>query len=696
MHPADDPIEIPELWPKGTLIKGDFVIDKRLGQGGFGTVYLARNRFLGTINVIKRLHAQYASDQEFKWKFVNEGRVMRRLRGCPHIVDIEQMTETEDRHLILVMEYVPGGDLETLMQARFLTVEEVIEFARQIAVGLQAAHQAGLIHRDIKPQNVLLGEDPATGNVQLKLIDFGIAADQMSQHQTSVMRGGSIGYAAPEQWLKAGKELDGRTDLYSLGATMYRMMTGQMPYPDVFDMGAFIGRTFEGPPRPVREVQPDVPVPLSQLIEELLAVKVEERPRDAGVVIARLAEMQRPVPVQTPTVVVMAPPKKTVVDSTPPPPVDRVTTPARPEDVPLPGALGQTRLGAVPETNRKGTGNWAKGMAAAGVLAAAVGSWRYFGIPSAKTQDSPPRRQSEARLNSSPTQKPTAIEMVRINLKDGLPYVLIPAGTFTMGCSPGDNECNADEKPAHEVHLTRDFRLGQTEVTQAAYFKVTDKSPSDFKDDDRRPMQVNWDEAKQYCEAIGGRLPTEAEWEYAARGGDKSARYGRLDEIAWYRENSPITTQPAGTLLLFEATAILALVVAVVEPTFFALLMAAIGGPALLLAGFVATSVTAVAMAAIAMLAEEEDTQAVTAIAGPLPENEFVPGCRLCRCRHGSNRRQPLRLDWTKSSHPWHARTCSGGFACPQGQVKSGTSPLVTAWSLRPLPPLCLTSLLQT
>ena len=154
--------------------------------------------------------------------------------------------------------------------------------------------------------------------------------------------------------------------------------------------------------------------------------------------------------------------------------------------------------------------------------------------------------------------------------------------------------------------------------------------------------------------------------------------------------------QWAGTLLLLEEAAILALVVAMVEPTFFALLMAAIGGPALLLAGFVATSVTAVAMAAIAMLAEEEDTQAVTAIAGPLPENEFVPGCRLCRCRHGSNRRQPLRLDWTKSSHPWHARTCSGGFACPQGQVKSGTSPLVTAWSLRPLPPLCLTSLLQT
>ena len=286
-------------------------------------MYLARNRFLGTTNVIKRLHAQYSSDQEFVRKFVNEGRVMRCLRACPHIVDIEQMTQTEDRHLILLMEYIPGGDLETLMKSRALTVDEVIEYARQIAVGLQAAHQAGLIHRDIKPQNVLLGEDAATAKVQLKLIDFGIAADQMSQHQTSVTRGGSIGYAAPEHWLKAGKELDGRTDLYSLGATMYRMLTGQMPYPGVFDAGEFIGRTFQGPPRPVREVKPDVPVPLSQLIGELLAVKVEERRRDAGVVIARLEEMQRPVPVQAPTAV-MALPKPTIVESSPPAPQPRV------------------------------------------------------------------------------------------------------------------------------------------------------------------------------------------------------------------------------------------------------------------------------------------------------------------------------------------------------------------------------------
>ena len=93
---------------------------------------------MGTTNVIKRLHLQHASDAEFKRKFVNEGRVMRRLRACPHIVDIEQMTETEDRHLVLVMEYIPGGDLEKLMMSRALSVEEVIEYGRQIAVGLQA------------------------------------------------------------------------------------------------------------------------------------------------------------------------------------------------------------------------------------------------------------------------------------------------------------------------------------------------------------------------------------------------------------------------------------------------------------------------------------------------------------------------------------------------------------------------------
>lgn len=116
-----------------------------------------------------------------------------------------------------------------------------------------------------------------------------------------------------------------------------------------------------------------------------------------------------------------------------------------------------------------------------------------------------------------------------------------------MGCSPGDSECFEWEKPAREATISKAFRIGRTEVTQDAYRRVTGSNPSRYRGGNLPVDQVSWQAASNYCSAIGMRLPTSAEWEYAARGGDNAARYGDLDSTAWYDANSGDTTHPVAT-----------------------------------------------------------------------------------------------------------------------------------------------------
>ncbi len=162
------------------------------------------------------------------------------------------------------------------------------------------------------------------------------------------------------------------------------------------------------------------------------------------------------------------------------------------------------------------------------VAVLALGVVAYWQWPRPAPQALPEPRPPEA-----PAKEKAAPEFPksRVNPADGQEYMWIPAGRFTMGCSAGDGECAPDEQPSHPVEIEKGFWLGKTEVTAAAFSKATT-------DGDLPAAGMSWAAAKAYCAKIGGRLPTEAEWEYAARGGRPESLYGPLPKIAWYEGNS--------------------------------------------------------------------------------------------------------------------------------------------------------------
>lgn len=262
----------------GTMLQDRYEILDRIGSGGMSEVYKAKCHKLNRLVAIKVLKAEFTSDAGFISKFKMEAQAAAGL-SHPNIVNIYDVVDEGDIHFI-VMELVEGITLKSyIMKKGHLDVKESIGIAIQVAQGIEAAHEQHIIHRDIKPQNMLISMDG-----KVKVADFGIARAVSSQTMNSTVVG-SVHYISPEQ--ARGGYSDERSDLYSLGITMFEMVTGQVPFGGDNTVTVALAH-LEEPITPPSVLNPDVPPAVERIILKCTEKRPENRYASAGEVISDL------------------------------------------------------------------------------------------------------------------------------------------------------------------------------------------------------------------------------------------------------------------------------------------------------------------------------------------------------------------------------------------------------------------------
>jgi eukaryotic-like serine/threonine-protein kinase len=274
----------------GETIAGRYELEEVVGHGGMSTVYKARDSLLERNVVLKVLHQQYSEDEQFVERFKREARSVAQLQH-PNIVTVIDRGEEGGRQYI-VFEYIDGENLKELVVRKGrLDVRTTLEVGLEIARGLSFAHEHGLVHRDVKPQNVLLNGDGGA-----KVTDFGIARSLDVEHsmtQTGTVLGTS-NYIAPEQ--ANGRPVDAQTDVYSLGIVLYEMLTGKVPFPGE-NFVAVAMKHIQEPSPSVLDARGDVPLRVAEMIDRALEKEREQRfatmDAFADEIEANLAELDR-------------------------------------------------------------------------------------------------------------------------------------------------------------------------------------------------------------------------------------------------------------------------------------------------------------------------------------------------------------------------------------------------------------------
>jgi tetratricopeptide (TPR) repeat protein len=278
-------------------VGGRFIIDREIGRGAVGVVYRAIDTLSGQPVALKVI-AISGVDAGEEARFRREGRVLAGLRhpGIVRLVDFGQLDEGQP---YVAMEWLEGEDIGQRQKRSPLAIASCLEVAAQVADALHAAHSAGIIHRDVKPSNVILiGSDPTA-----KLVDFGVAAASDAKLTRTGAIIGTPAYMAPEQ-ARGDEEVDARADIYSLGATLFEMVAGRPPHVGPTPI-AILARLVTTPPPRLGEVFAATPLDLDELMTQLIAQSPNERPSSAKEVAQRLRALAQDVETSTPSTAVV-------------------------------------------------------------------------------------------------------------------------------------------------------------------------------------------------------------------------------------------------------------------------------------------------------------------------------------------------------------------------------------------------------
>jgi serine/threonine protein kinase len=474
-------------------------IDKYLARGGMAEVYLGTHLALDRPVAIKVLHSYIEEDPDLLARFHREAKVVAGLRH-PNIVQIYDF-DAVDGHPYIVMEYLKGPPLATYLRDLHKRNErinhhQVARLLKALTASLDYAHEQGVIHRDIKPGNILLHkktddiplDKPLTNDVEAILTDFGLVRIANTASQTaSGMVSGTPAYMSPEQ--ARGDPIDHRTDIYSLGIVLYEMLAGRVPF-EADSTLTVIYKQIHDPPPPIPGISPAV----QKVIDRALTKKPEDRyptSRNMAVDFFYAIGMNA----EAETIVNTLPEEAKSVH-------DKLTGPS-----PRTLALPEEPKPAARKTMQLGVGI----LFVVGLLTLAAGAFLIFSRLSGAVPPQP--TQTPGNVESPLTERTPEIS----NLPNAEGMTEIASGTYMVGASIEDRYHSAPKEM-----LLNGFWIDRYQTTSSQFqqfLNATGGASQELFGEGNQPVRgVTWEQAAAYCGWVNKRLPTEAEWEAAGRG----------------------------------------------------------------------------------------------------------------------------------------------------------------------------------